>query len=435
MQRLGINAIRVYNLDPEVDHNLCASIFNAVGIYMLLDVNSPLANESLNSSAPWNSYNVAYLNRTFAVVEAFKNYPNTLLFFAGNEVISDLPTGGIDPPYVRVSRRIVLRAFYCKSYSINSSVIERDIILMFIKAVTRDLKNYISKHSSRQIGVGYSAADVRPLLLDTWNYFQCTTTGDSNDTSRVDLFALNSYSWCNGDNIQTSTYDVLASDFANTSVPVFFSEYGCNRVTPRTFDEVQAIYGPVMTPSLSGGVVYEYSEEVDNYGLVVLNSNGSAQLRQDFDNLQGQFNQLNFTALEGTKSTNGSVVPPVCTANLITNAGFSTNFTIPEPPPGAQVVIDNGLTNPNIGNLVSVTDLRVSQTVQQSNGAVISGLAIKPLPDDQSNSPSGVNDSATPSTTTSAAPSATTTKNAAMRTFVMDAGASLVVLLATLWWL
>ena len=111
MQRLGINAIRTYNVDPTISHDLCASIFNAVGIYMLIDVNSPLPNESLNSSAPWNSYNVAYLNRTFAVVEAFKNYPNTLLFFAGNEVIKDLTTGGICPPYVRVSRRIALKPF------------------------------------------------------------------------------------------------------------------------------------------------------------------------------------------------------------------------------------------------------------------------------------------------------------------------------------
>jgi hypothetical protein len=111
MQRLGINAIRVYNLDPNIVHDECASIFNAVGIYMLLDVNSPLPNESLDSGAPWNSYNVAYLNRTFAVVEAFKGYPNTLLFFAGNEVISDLTSGGIVPPYVRVSKQPILRTF------------------------------------------------------------------------------------------------------------------------------------------------------------------------------------------------------------------------------------------------------------------------------------------------------------------------------------
>lgn len=31
----GVNAIRVYNLDPDLNHDLCASIFNGVGIYML----------------------------------------------------------------------------------------------------------------------------------------------------------------------------------------------------------------------------------------------------------------------------------------------------------------------------------------------------------------------------------------------------------------
>lgn len=74
-----------------------------VGIYMLIDVNSPLSGENIDRSAPWTSYYAGYLNRTFAVVEAFKSYPNTLLFFAGNEVVNDDTTGGTVPPYMRVS--------------------------------------------------------------------------------------------------------------------------------------------------------------------------------------------------------------------------------------------------------------------------------------------------------------------------------------------
>lgn len=92
-----MNAIRVYNVDPNLNHDLCASIFNAVGIYMLLDVNSPLIGESLNRDEPWTTYTSSYLNRTFAVVEAFKNYENTLLFFAGNEVINDGTSAGVVP--------------------------------------------------------------------------------------------------------------------------------------------------------------------------------------------------------------------------------------------------------------------------------------------------------------------------------------------------
>jgi len=72
---------------------------------LLIDVNSPLPGESINRDAPWTSYDASYLNRTFGVVEAFKDYPNTLLFFAGNEVINDDATGGTVPPYMRVSYR------------------------------------------------------------------------------------------------------------------------------------------------------------------------------------------------------------------------------------------------------------------------------------------------------------------------------------------
>lgn len=34
MQKLGINTIRVYTINPAVNHDECVSIFNAVGIYM-----------------------------------------------------------------------------------------------------------------------------------------------------------------------------------------------------------------------------------------------------------------------------------------------------------------------------------------------------------------------------------------------------------------
>jgi hypothetical protein len=35
MQRLGVNAIRVYNVDPTINHDTCMSIFNAAGIYVV----------------------------------------------------------------------------------------------------------------------------------------------------------------------------------------------------------------------------------------------------------------------------------------------------------------------------------------------------------------------------------------------------------------
>lgn len=271
------------------------------------------------------------------------------------------------------------------------------------------MKNYIAKNSKRSIPVGYSAADVRENLLDTWNYLQCTTTGDTSDPSRVDLFALNSYSWCGDSSYTTSGYDVLYGDFSNTSVPVFFSEYGCIKPAPRIFTEVPVLYGPLMTPVFSGGMVYEYSEEPSDYGLVNINSNGSAELLPDYDSFQGQLNKLNITLIQGVPAQNTTVVPPKCVSSLITTSGFNNNFTIPDVPAGAQTLIDNGIANKNNGKLVTVTNTKVSQVVQASNGDTIQGLSITILADDQSNTPGGTT---TPSTT-SAAPAATTSKKGA----------------------
>lgn len=215
--------------------------------------------------------------------------------------------------------------------------------------------------------MGYSAADVREILLDTWNYLQCTTGNDASDPSRVDLFALNSYSWCGDSSYQTSGYDVLVSDFSNTSVPVFFSEYGCNKPTPRVFTEVPVLYGPLMTPVLSGGLVYEFSQEPSDYGLVTINTDGSADLLSDYDSLQKQYNALNVTALQGVAAQNTTSTPPKCSSTLITNQGFATNFTIPSPPSGAQDLINNGIENAPVGKIVTVSTTTVSQSVKGKN--------------------------------------------------------------------
>jgi 1,3-beta-glucanosyltransferase GAS3 len=108
LQRLGANTIRVYNVDPTLNHDECASIFNAAGIYMVVDVNGPFSGESINRAEPWTSYHEGYLKRIFGVVENFKEYPNTLAFFSANEVMNDLKTGKVNPQYIRVSFALVL---------------------------------------------------------------------------------------------------------------------------------------------------------------------------------------------------------------------------------------------------------------------------------------------------------------------------------------
>jgi 1,3-beta-glucanosyltransferase GAS3 len=90
-------------LDPAANHDDCVSIFNAVGMYMILDVNSPLANGALSRSDPGASYNKVYMEHVFSVIEAFKDYPNLLALFAGNEVINQQAVIQV-PAYIRVRR-------------------------------------------------------------------------------------------------------------------------------------------------------------------------------------------------------------------------------------------------------------------------------------------------------------------------------------------
>mmetsp|Transcript_2800 Transcript_2800/g.3133 ORF Transcript_2800/g.3133 Transcript_2800/m.3133 type:complete len:104 (-) Transcript_2800:1467-1778(-) len=65
------------------------SMLAAAGIYLVLDVNSPLPSHHLNRNEPWKTYNVQYLKNIFKVVEQFSYYNNTLGFFAGNEIVND----------------------------------------------------------------------------------------------------------------------------------------------------------------------------------------------------------------------------------------------------------------------------------------------------------------------------------------------------------
>lgn len=75
---------------------------------MILDVNGPAGGESVNRKDPVSTYHEGYLERIFGVVESFKDYPNTLGFFGGNEVINEESVKAV-PAYLRV------RSFFLSS--------------------------------------------------------------------------------------------------------------------------------------------------------------------------------------------------------------------------------------------------------------------------------------------------------------------------------
>ena len=135
----------------------------------------------------------------------------------------------------------------------------------FLLAAAVDLKSYSAARGYRKIPVGYSATDtavLRPMLQD---YLVCRP----NATERLDFYALNSYEWCGSTpTFQTSGYSQLQALAVDLSIPIFFSEDGCNTVPPRTFDDQATIFGPDMVGTWSGAIIYEWIQELNNYGLV-----------------------------------------------------------------------------------------------------------------------------------------------------------------------
>jgi hypothetical protein len=159
--------------------------------------------------------------------------------------------------------------------------------------------------------------------------------------------------------------------------------------------------------SLSGGMVYEYSQEEADYGLVQINSNGTVSLRTDFDNLQKQYNKLDLSLIQATNASSTKLKAPECKGDLIKAKEFSKNFTIPAVCPGCKDLIDNGISKKTNGKLVDVKNTKPKQLVYGSNGAEVKGLELTKRSD--ANTPGGQNLS--PSTTgsnpsTSAKPTA-----------------------------
>lgn len=217
------------------------------GIYLALDANTPdYSLNRQNGQTLHRSYNDVYLQNVFATIDAFADYSNLLLFFSGNEVINEKNNTNAAP---------------------------------YIKAVTRDMKQYISKRHDRVIPVGYSAADVSENIEQQALYFNC-----GEDAVRSDFFAFNDYSWCDPSSFQESGWDRKVKTYSDYSKPIFLSEFGCI-TNKREWGEVATLYHTNMTSVYSGGLVYEYTVEPNGYGIVKI-ENGKVTPNADFDRLK-----------------------------------------------------------------------------------------------------------------------------------------------------
>jgi hypothetical protein len=197
----------------------------------------------------------------------------------------------------------------------------------YVKAVTRDMRKYIKARNLRSIPVGYSAADVEENRFQMASYLNC---GDDAD-ARSDFFAVNDYSWCGSSSFTTSNWQAKVENYTDYSIPMFLSEYGCNQPSPRQFGEVTTLYSTKMSGVFSGGLVYEYSQEPNNYGLVEIDGNNVKTLG-DFDALKKQLSAAKNPSGDGGAQT--GLKYSSCPAFV--KGRWEANNTLPDMPTDAE---------------------------------------------------------------------------------------------------
>ena len=144
-----------------------------------------------------------------------------------------------------------------------------------------------------------------------------------------------------------------------------------------------------MRAVMSGGLVYEFTQEDNDYGLVQVNDNATVSLLNDYDALKGQLAKLDLEAISTANSTATALTPPACSPGLITDKRFSSNFDVPDVPRGGQDLIDNGIDDPKTGKLVDVKETAMPVAAYDSSGMEMTGLKLNVLADDAANTPSG----------------------------------------------
>lgn len=248
LQRLQINVVRTYGIDPLGDHSGCMTELGNAGIYVLAD----LVTRGLTISTTNPVWNDVLYDHYASVVDAMHNYSNLLGFIVGDDVVAGIRTNESGP---------------------------------YVKAAVRDMKAHIQQKNYRPIPVGY-VGSLYPVTyswpgteyptIDTIpSYLNCGNKSDAIDFWGVHLISDPQINISSAIDFEDRSHN--ASLLTHFSVPVFMASYGWltdNNITAkpmasqRTFSDISILFGERMSSYWSGGLIYQYMGQygTDGFG-------------------------------------------------------------------------------------------------------------------------------------------------------------------------
>lgn len=323
---LGINCIRVYQVDPTASHDKVMDLLSKNGIYVLVGtVNSTTAIPSNTSSLPANT-----VARVKAVADAFHHYDNVLGFSISNELLDS-------------------------NNQTNYGLVS------IVKQLKQALQSHLKANGYRAIPIGCCTRDDSSFTYPATQAYVCGTADQ-----RMDFIGYNCYRWVVDNGTlppagTLNTYYDLYHHFKDFPVPVMLTEIGAQCLNGRGWSQIPYIFGKQevrsnppnstsanMADAISGCFAFKYYQDSRNLGLVqpnhstnpflVTTSNG-VNGAGGYTELQKAYNAI--TSFAG--NSNGATE---ITCSSLTRNPYADNCSTGGLPAAITVTLTNDISNP-----------------------------------------------------------------------------------------
>lgn len=373
LQYLNVNMVRVYKVDlTQTSRSRVMNLLAQNGIGVMVElVTSEI---SINRVDP--VYSLALYQQGAAVIDQFQQFPNTMLFSVGNEVVFP---GVIYHHFLHAWQNAnpdqQPTQAQLDSIATQTNACEQKCAAV-MKSFIRDMKAYMTAKNYRAIPVGMAMQDgpqstvdppaFPPGIIGTDVVAEFYACGDAG--LRADYIGINTYRYINSqggspwEDVPGSmgSYDGLANELLKLPIPVILTESiglnfpdGANNPPYiRDWAIVDQMYTETLLyKNLSGQIAFELLENTttnDFFGLYHQPTNLSALFATSYggsDYLSEQFAKFPARPLPMPRSVaNPSACPPACSPALLPCPALNITVTVENYATMKLAVVQNGTT-------------------------------------------------------------------------------------------